>query len=76
MKPRGFAPTLAGSNRELQKLSNKLDVATAGAYGMEIRTVKSKVMVNSTSVIVDGEQPKEISSFKSRVSNHNGVSLL
>ena len=59
---------MAGSNSELQELTNKL-IATAGAYGMEISTVKSKVMVNSTnnasvSIIMDGEELEEVSSFK------------
>ena len=59
---------MAGSNSELQELTNKL-IATAGAYGMEISTVKSKVMVNSTnnasvSIIMDGKKLEEVSSFK------------
>ena len=59
---------MVGSNSELQELPNKL-VATASTYGMEISTVKSKVMVNSTnnasvSIIMDGEKLEEVSSFK------------
>ena len=59
---------MAGSNSELQELTNKL-IATASAYGMEISTVKSKVMVNSTnnasvSIIMDGKKLEEVSSFK------------
>ena len=59
---------MTGSNSELQELTNKL-VATASAYGMEISTVKSKVMVNSTnnasvSIIMDGEKLEEVSSLK------------
>ena len=55
------------SNSELQELTNKL-IATASAYGMEISTVKSKVMVNSTnnasvSIIMDGEKLEDVSSF-------------
>ena len=51
-----------------RELTNKL-VATAGAYGIEISTVKSKVMVNSTnnasvSIIMDSEKLEEVSSFK------------
>ena len=59
---------MVGSNSELQELTNKL-IATAGAYGMEISTAKSKVMVNSTnnasvSIIMDGKKLEEVSSFK------------
>ena len=59
---------MVGSNSELQELTNKL-VATVGAYGMEISTVKSKVTVNSTnnasvSIIMDGKKLEEMSSFK------------
>ena len=54
---------MVGSNSELQELTNKL-IATASAYGMEISTVKSKVMVNSTnnasvSIIMDGKNWKK-----------------
>ena len=59
---------MAGSNSELQELTNKL-VATASAYGIEITTVKSKIMVNSTnntsvSINMDGKKLEEVSSFK------------
>ena len=59
---------MVGSNSELQELTNKL-ITTADAYGMEISTVKSKVMVNSTnnasvSIIMDGKKLEEVSSFK------------
>ena len=59
---------MAGSNSELEELTNKC-VATAGAYGMEVGTVKSKVMVNSTnntsvSIIMDSKKLEEVSSFK------------
>ena len=59
---------MVGSNSELQELTNKL-VATATAYGMEISTGKSKVMVNSTnnacvSIIMDSKKLEEVSSFK------------
>ena len=51
---------MVGSNSELQELTNKL-IATTSTYGMEISTVKSKVMVNSTnnasvSIIMDGKK--------------------
>ena len=54
---------MMGSNSVLQELTNKL-IATASAYGMEISTVKSKVMVNSTnntsvSIIMDGKKLKK-----------------
>ena len=59
---------MVGSNSELEELTNKL-IATAGAYGMEISTVKSKVMVNSTNnagvnIIMDCKKLEEVSSFK------------
>ena len=59
---------MVGSNSEQQELTIKL-VATAGAYGMEISTVKSKVMVGSTnnasvSIIMDSEILEEVSDFK------------
>ena len=59
---------MADSNSKLQEHTNKL-IAAASAYGMEISTVKSKVMVNSTnnasvSIIMDGKNLEEVSSFK------------
>ena len=59
---------IVGSNSELQELTNKF-IVTASAYGMEISTVKSKVMVNSTNnasviIIMDGKKLEEVSSFK------------
>ena len=38
---------MGGSSNELQDLTNGL-VARANAYGMEVSTEKSKVLVNST----------------------------
>ena len=59
---------MGGTNGELQDLTNKL-VDRAGAYGMEVSTEKSKVMVNSTNTIsanitMNGETLEEVSSFK------------
>jgi hypothetical protein len=54
--------------KELQDLTNRLD-ARASAYGMEVSTEKSKVMVNSTNPIsanitMNGEPLEEVTSFK------------
>ena len=59
---------MAGSQSELQDLTNKL-AHNAGAYGMEISTAKSKVMVNSlnnahANITLDGEQLEEVDEFK------------
>lgn len=59
---------LAGSNLELQELTNKL-VERAGAYAMEISTEKSKVMVNSikdttTNITIGGQKLEEVEGFK------------
>ena len=59
---------MAGSNSELQDLTNKL-VARAGACGMKISTVKSKITMNSTSttntnITMDGEQLQVVENFK------------
>ena len=64
----GNIDLMAGSNSKLQELTNKL-IATASVCGMEISTVKSKVMVNSTnntsvSIIMYGKKLEEVSSFK------------
>lgn len=55
----------AGSNIEL---TNKL-IERAGAYGMEINTEKSKIMVNSTnnisvSITKNSKPVEEVSSFR------------
>ena len=57
---------MAGSNNELQDLTKKL---SEKAYGMDISTAKSKIMVNSTNntsadVTLDEEQLEEVSNFK------------
>ena len=59
---------MAGSNPELQDLTNRL-TDRAGAYGMEVSTEKSKVLVNSTTgstahISMNGEQLEEVGSFK------------
>ncbi|MGL4418375.1 MAG: reverse transcriptase domain-containing protein [Plesiomonas shigelloides] len=59
---------MAGSNTELQNLTNKLS-RIAGSYGMEISTDKSKVMTNSTNdrnnkIYVNGQRLEEVNSFK------------
>ena len=58
---------LGGSNAELQALTDKL-TESAGSYGMEVSTEKSKVMVNSTNdvqavISMNGEQLEEVDSF-------------
>ena len=59
---------MAGSNTELQDLTNKLtDRATA--YGMEVSTSKSKIMKNSldnspANITMTGEPLEEVSNFK------------
>jgi exonuclease III len=59
---------LAGSNEELQELSDKL-VERAGSYGMEISTEKSKVMINTTDarsgkITLNQKQLEEVNNFK------------
>ena len=59
---------MAGSNAELQELTNRL-TDRAGAYGMEVSTEKSKVLVNSTTgstaqIFMNGEELEEVDSFK------------
>ena len=59
---------MAGSNSELQTLTNKL-VDSAAAFGMEISSEKSKVMVSSreetkTSIVMNGKLLEEVSEFK------------
>ena len=59
---------MGGSNTELQDLTSRLSNAAA-AYGMEISTEKSKVLVNSTSnttakIYMNGQQLEEVDAFK------------
>ena len=59
---------LAGEKEELAKLVERLDKASA-AYGMEIRTEKSKLMTNNTSGInteikVNRQKLETVTSFK------------
>ena len=58
---------LAGSNTELQDLTDKLTEST-GSFGMEVSTEKSKVMVNSRDethavIFMNGEQLEEVDTF-------------
>ena len=58
---------MAGSSNELQDLTNIL-VARARAYGMEVSTEMSKVIVNSTNEIsvninMNGQPLEEVTSF-------------
>ena len=59
---------MGGSNSKLQELTDRL-VTSASAYGMEVSTEKSKVMVSSTehitaSITMNGEPLEEVSTFK------------
>jgi len=59
---------MAGTKHELQDLTNKLE-NSAGAYGMEISTEKSKVMTNSKNninaeIFMNGKKLEEVDSFK------------
>ena len=59
---------LAGSNKELQELTDKL-ADRAGSYGMEISTEKSKVRINTTdarsgNIMLNQQQLEEVNSFK------------
>ena len=54
---------MGSSNNELQDLTNRL-ATSAGAYGMEVSTEKSKVMVNSltnfnANITMNGEPLEE-----------------
>ena len=58
---------MAGSSNELQDLTNIL-VARARAYGMEVSTEMSRVIVNSTNEIsvninMNGQPLEEVTSF-------------
>ena len=59
---------MGGSNEELQDLTTRL-TNRASAYGMEVSTEKSKVMVNTLAdttahIYMNGEKLEEVSSFK------------
>ena len=59
---------MAGSKQELQELTDRLS-NRAGAYGMEVSTEKSKVMVNSTTITsadiyMNGQRLEEVDTFK------------
>mgnify|MGYP006273469667 CR=1 FL=1 len=59
---------MGGSNKELQNLTNRL-VDRADAYGMEVSTEKSKVLVNSANdttaqIYMNGQQLEEVDAFK------------
>ncbi|KAI8502174.1 hypothetical protein Bbelb_197620 [Branchiostoma belcheri] len=60
---------LGGSNAELQSLTDKLN-QSAGSFGMEVSTEKSKVMVNSSTrdevystIRMNGEELETVDSF-------------
>ena len=59
---------MGGSNGELQDLTNRL-VHRATAYGTEVSTEKSKIMINSTKKIsadisINGQKLEEVISAK------------
>ena len=59
---------MGGSNQELQNLTDRL-TARSGAYGMEVSSEKSKIMVNSTkdtpaNISMNGQQLEEVDAFK------------
>ena len=59
---------MRGSSNELHDLTNRL-VARASAYGMEVSTEKSKVVVDGTNEIrvnitMNGQPLEEVTSFK------------
>ena len=60
---------IAGSNDELQTLTNKLS-NSASRYGMQISAEKSKIMINSnnrnlhTNITLYGEKLEEVDQFK------------
>ena len=59
---------MGGSNNELQDLTDRLE-RRAGAYGMEVSSEKSKVMVNSANntaaqINMNGQQLEEVAAFK------------
>lgn len=60
---------MGGSNNELQDLTGRLE-NRAGAYGMEVSSEKSKVLVNGTddttsaTIFMNGQQLEEVANFK------------
>ena len=59
---------MGGSEGELQDLTNRL-IDRAVAYGMEVSTEKSKIMMNSTNntsadISMDGRKVEGMTSFK------------
>ena len=59
---------MEGSAGELQDLTNRL-VTSASAFGMEVSTEKSKIMINSTTnttanITMNGETLEEVTNFK------------
>ena len=57
-----------GSNGELQDLTNRL-VDEAKAYGVEVSTEKSKIMINimnniSADICMNGQKLGEVTTFK------------
>ena len=63
-----YIDLMAGSNQELQDLTDRLQ-RSAAAYGMEISAEKSKVMVNSredrtASITMDGKPLEAVDRFK------------
>ena len=74
---------IAGSNDELQTLTNKLP-NSAIRYGMQISTEKSKIMINSnnrnlhSNIQLYGEKLEEVDKFKyiSAIITKDGSSYL
>ena len=59
---------MGGSNGELQDLTNRL-ADRAAAYGKEVSTEKSKIMINNTNklnadISVNGQTLEEVTNFK------------
>ena len=68
MQPTIYIDLLAGRNKELHELTDKLAERT-GSYGMEISTEKSKVMINTTdarsgNITLNQQQLGEVNSFQ------------
>ena len=65
---------IRGSNGELQDLTKRL-IERATAYGMDVSTKKSKIMINITNnasadISTNGQKSQEVTSFK-----HLGATL-
>ena len=59
---------LAGSSKELQELTDKL-ADRSGAYGMEISSEKSKILVNTSAasmanIVMNQQKLEEVHNFK------------